>query len=147
VRIHGVELEICAPQQFVQRPLQVVVPEPRRFIPVRSEVIRRRALPRAAAACGAGAPGVEMVGVRRQSKSPSNQLTLSAPNTRMSARTPAARSTAPSSISAHASRSAPASSSARAPWPRRDRTHSPYNRDDAGGPGRSRRVFDNLTVV
>ena len=67
----------------------------------------------AAAACTArAAPGVEIVGVRRQSNRPSRSLTLSAPKTRISARTPAARSAAPSSMSAHASRSAPASSSA-----------------------------------
>ena len=60
--------------------------------------------------------GVEIVGVSRQSNRPSRSLTLSAPNTRISALTPAARSAAPSSMSAHARRSAPASSSARATW-------------------------------
>ena len=63
----------------------------------------RTARPRACTA--RAAPGVEMVGVSRQSNRPSRSLTLSAPKTRISAFTPAARSAAPSSMSAHASRS------------------------------------------
>ena len=63
----------------------------------------------AAAACSArAAPGVEIVGVRSCAKMPSRSLTLSAPNTRIGARTPACRSTMPSSMSAQASIAAPA---------------------------------------
>src|SRR5687767_6761916 len=75
----------------------------------------------AAAWTARAADGVEIVGVRENSKSPSRSLTLSAPNTRIGTDTPARRRTIPSSISAHASIVAPACSSARAtrsaPWP------------------------------
>ena len=56
---------------------------------------QRSATPRrAAAACSArAAPGVEIVGVRSCSNTPSRSLTLSAPKTRIGARTPAWRST------------------------------------------------------
>src|SRR5687768_18587750 len=75
----------------------------------------------AAAWTARAADGVEIVGVRENSKSPSRSLTLSAPNTRIGTDAPARRRTIPSSISAHASIVAPACSSARAtrsePWP------------------------------
>ena len=77
---------------------------------------------RAAASCRAlPADGVEMVGVSLYSKMPVTSETPSAPNTRISHRTPARRSTIASSMSAHASIVAPARSSASAtgpePWP------------------------------
>ena len=77
---------------------------------------------RAAASCRAlPADGVEMVGVSLYSKMPVTSETPSAPNTRISQRTPARRRTIASSMSAHASIVAPARSSASAtgpePWP------------------------------
>ena len=116
VRVHRVELEIPsrpgAPATIVS---QVVEPETEAIHPgVDLQVIAKAlAAARPPPAPRRAAPGVEMVGVSAQSNRPSRSLTLSAPNTRISARTPAARSAAPSSMSAHASRSAPASSSAR----------------------------------
>jgi len=75
----------------------------------------------AAAVRACAADGVEIVGVRSNSNTPSRSLIPSAPKTRIGMRAPARRSTMPSSISAQASIAAPARSSARptsaAPWP------------------------------
>ena len=99
-------------------------------------VARRRGLHGACAA-----PGVEMVGVSRQSNRPSRSLTLErAEDEDLGARRRRARSAAPSSMSAHASRSRAGVLRARAP-PRPRRGRSAFALTTAitpgGAPGRS----------